>query len=125
MKTASFGSAPKSKSGDILVGKVTPKGETELSPEERLLRAIFGEKAGDVRDASLKAPPGMKGIIIDTKVFSRKERTEEAKKYEKANVARIQKMYNKLFHDIATHRNGRLGEILDGKTARNDSLHHR
>jgi len=104
-------------SGDILVGKVTPKGETELSPEERLLRAIFGEKAGDVRDASLKAPPGMKGIVIDTKVFSRKERTEEAKKYEKNNVARIRKHYNKLFHDIATHRNSRLGEILDGKTA--------
>ena len=104
-------------SGDILVGKVTPKGETELSPEERLLRAIFGEKAGDVRDASLKAPPGMKGIIIDSKVFSRKERTEEAKKYEKNQVSRIRKAYNKLFHDIAAHRNLRLGEILDGKTA--------
>jgi DNA-directed RNA polymerase subunit beta len=104
-------------SGDILVGKVTPKGETELSPEERLLRAIFGEKAGDVRDASLKAPPGMKGIVIDTKVFSRKERTEESKKYEKNQVARIRKTYNKLFHDIASHRNGRLGDILDGKTA--------
>lgn len=104
-------------SGDILVGKVTPKGETELSPEERLLRAIFGEKAGDVRDASLKAPPGMKGIVIDTKVFSRKERTEDAKKYEKNHISRIRKSYNKLFHDIATHRNQRLGEILDGKTA--------
>jgi DNA-directed RNA polymerase subunit beta len=104
-------------SGDILVGKVTPKGETELSPEERLLRAIFGEKAGDVRDASLKAPPGMKGIIIDTKVFSRKERTEEAKKYEKNQVSRTRKVYNKLFHDIAAHRNTRLGEILGGKTA--------
>jgi len=104
-------------SGDILVGKVTPKGETELSPEERLLRAIFGEKAGDVRDASLKAPPGMKGIVIDTKVFSRKERTEEAKKYEKNHIARIKKNYNKLFQDIAGHRNRRLGEILDGKSS--------
>ncbi len=104
-------------SGDILVGKVTPKGETELSPEERLLRAIFGEKAGDVRDASLKAPPGMKGIVVDTKVFSRKERNEEAKKFEKNQVARIKKTYNKLFQDVATHRNSRLGEILDGKTA--------
>ena len=103
--------------GDILVGKVTPKGETELSPEERLLRAIFGEKAGDVRDASLKAPPGMKGTVIDTKVFSRKERSEESKKYEKTSVARIKKIYNKLFQDIARHRNERLGEILDGKTA--------
>ena len=66
--------------GDILVGKVTPKGETELSPEERLLRAIFGEKAGDVRDASLKAPPGMDGVVMDRKVFSRKERDEKQKK---------------------------------------------
>ncbi|MEZ5358943.1 MAG: DNA-directed RNA polymerase subunit beta [Candidatus Zixiibacteriota bacterium] len=104
-------------SGDILVGKVTPKGETELSPEERLLRAIFGEKAGDVRDASLKAPPGMRGVIVDTKVFSRKERTEEAKKFEKQHVANIKKEYNKLFQDIANYRNRRLGEILDGKTA--------
>ncbi|MCK5127745.1 MAG: DNA-directed RNA polymerase subunit beta [candidate division Zixibacteria bacterium] len=104
-------------SGDILVGKVTPKGETELSPEERLLRAIFGEKAGDVRDASMKAPPGMRGIIIDTKVFSRKERTEEAKKYEKSHVANIKRDYNKLFLDIAAYRNKRLGEILNGKTA--------
>ncbi|MCP4570106.1 MAG: DNA-directed RNA polymerase subunit beta [FCB group bacterium] len=103
--------------GDILVGKVTPKGETELSPEERLLRAIFGEKAGDVRDASLKAPPGMRGIVIDTKVFSRKERSEETKKYEKQLVARIRGQYNKLFQDIAAHRNNRLGEILDGKAA--------
>jgi DNA-directed RNA polymerase subunit beta len=103
--------------GDILVGKVTPKGETELSPEERLLRAIFGEKAGDVRDASLKAPPGMKGIVIDAKVFSRKERSEEAKKYEKQNVGKIKKHYNKLLQDITSHRNTRLGEILDGKTS--------
>jgi DNA-directed RNA polymerase subunit beta len=104
-------------SGDILVGKVTPKGETELSPEERLLRAIFGEKAGDVRDASLKAPPGMKGIVISTKVFSRKERTEEAKKWEKSTVAKTRKDYNKLLNDIAEHRNKRLGEILDGQIA--------
>ena len=61
---------PRARPGDILVGKVTPKGETELSPEERLLRAIFGEKAGDVKDASLKAPPGMDGIVVDVEVFS-------------------------------------------------------
>ena len=58
--------------GDILVGKVTPKGETQLSPEEKLLRAIFGEKAGDVRDTSLRVPHGIEGIVIDAKVFSRK-----------------------------------------------------
>ena len=72
--------------GDILVGKVTPKGETELSPEERLLRAIFGEKAGDVRDASLKAPPGMEGVVIGRKVFSRKNRGEGSKKEEKDSI---------------------------------------
>ena len=60
------------KPGDILVGKVTPKGETQLTPEEKLLRAIFGEKAGDVKDASLYCPPGIEGIVVDAKVFSRK-----------------------------------------------------
>jgi len=103
--------------GDILVGKVTPKGETELSPEERLLRAIFGEKAGDVKDASLKAPPGMKGIVIDTKVFSRKERTEEAKRIEKNEVAQIKRRYGKIKQNIITHRNERLAAILDGETS--------
>jgi len=103
--------------GDILVGKVTPKGETELSPEERLLRAIFGEKAGDVKDASLKAPPGMKGIVINTYVFTRKERTEEAKKIEKSQVAQIKKVYNKKINDIKKLRNEKLGQLLDGKTS--------
>ena len=60
------------KAGDILVGKITPKGETELSPEEKLLTAIFGEKAKDVKDSSLKVPPGMEGTVIDVKVFSRR-----------------------------------------------------
>jgi DNA-directed RNA polymerase subunit beta len=100
--------------GDILVGKVTPKGETELSPEERLLRAIFGEKAGDVKDASLKAPPGMKGIVIDTKVFSRKERTEEAKKQEKTEINQIKRHFGKIKQAIMAHRNKRIGELLDG-----------
>jgi len=103
--------------GDILVGKVTPKGETELSPEERLLRAIFGEKAGDVKDASLKAPPGMKGIVIDSKVFSRKERTEEAKKSEKNEVAQIKRRFGKIRLGIVDHRNNRLAEVLDGQAS--------
>jgi DNA-directed RNA polymerase subunit beta len=103
--------------GDILVGKVTPKGETELSPEERLLRAIFGEKAGDVRDASLKAPPGMKGIIIKTRVFSRKERTEVAKKQEKTDIATVRKTFNKKIHAIRQLRNERLGELLEGQSS--------
>jgi len=71
---------------DIIVGKVTPKGETDPTPEEKLLKAIFGEKAGDVKDASLKAPPGMQGIVIDTKLFSRKIKSSTAKKEEKKNI---------------------------------------
>lgn len=62
------------KPGDILVGKITPKSETELAPEERLLRAIFGEKAADVKDASLTVPPGTEGVVMDVKVFSRRDR---------------------------------------------------
>jgi DNA-directed RNA polymerase subunit beta len=103
--------------GDILVGKVTPKGETELSPEERLLRAIFGEKAGDVKDASLKATPGLKGVVIDTKVFARKERTEEAKKAEKNEIAQLRRRHTKLKQDIVNFRNRRIGELLDGLTS--------
>jgi DNA-directed RNA polymerase subunit beta len=103
--------------GDIMVGKVTPKGETELSPEERLLRAIFGEKAGDVRDASLKAPPGMHGIVIKTQSFSRKERTEEAKKLEKTEIADIKHAYNKKIQDICELRGQRMAEVLDDKAS--------
>ena len=76
--------------GDILVGKVTPKGETELSSEEKLLRAIFGEKAGDVRDASLKVPPGAGGIVIDIKTFSRKERGQKSDRDDKSRIAQAE-----------------------------------
>jgi DNA-directed RNA polymerase subunit beta len=104
--------------GDILVGKVTPKGETELSPEERLLRAIFGEKAGDVRDASLKAPPGMKGIVIDSKVFSRKERSDESKKQEKNEVSRLKRAHQKQMDSLKGTRDQKLRELLNGETAK-------
>ncbi len=67
------------KEGDILIGKITPKGESDPTPEEKLLRAIFGDKAGDVKDASKKAPPSMKGVVIDTKFFSRPTKEERAK----------------------------------------------
>ena len=79
------------KPGDILVGKVTPKGETQLSPEEKLLRAIFGEKAEDVKDTSLRVPPGIEGVVIDAKVFSRKgaEKDERSKSIEDKEVARL------------------------------------
>ena len=81
------------KSGDILVGKITPKGETQLSPEEKLLRAIFGEKAGDVRDTSLRVPPGVAGTVIGAQVFSRRgvEKDERARAIEEAEVERLRK----------------------------------
>ncbi|MDX1764385.1 MAG: DNA-directed RNA polymerase subunit beta, partial [bacterium] len=84
------------KHGDILVGKVTPKGETQLTPEEKLLRAIFGEKAGDVRDASLKVPPGIEGTVVDVKVFVRRgaEKDERTLKIEDDEVQKIQKDYD-------------------------------
>ena len=78
------------KAGDIIVGKITPKGETDPTPEEKLLRAIFGDKAGDVKDASLKAPPGMKGIVIDTNLFSRRKLDPATKKREHQELARIE-----------------------------------
>jgi DNA-directed RNA polymerase subunit beta len=98
--------------GDILVGKVTPKGETELSPEERLLRAIFGEKAGDVRDSSLKAPPGLKGVVIDTRVYFRKERDKRSKKKDTKRIEELKKESEKEKHEIKTVRDTRLAEIL-------------
>ncbi len=106
------------KAGDILVGKVTPKGETELSPEERLLRAIFGEKAGDVKDASLKAPPGMDGIVIDVKVFSRQERTDRSKKFEKQSVERLRRKKNTMQKQVKEIRNNRLRRLMGNQTAR-------
>ena len=103
--------------GDILVGKVTPKGETELSPEERLLRAIFGEKAGDVKDASLKAPPGMKGVVIGTYVFSRKQRTDAAKRRERTEITGLKRRFGKEIDGIRKLRDQRLAELLDGQSA--------
>ena len=104
-------------SGDILVGKVTPKGETELSPEERLLRAIFGEKALDVRDSSLKAPPGMKGIVIETRVFSRKEKDKKSKKADKDRIEKIKSEIGLKIQEIREARDRKLGELLEGQVS--------
>jgi len=103
------------KAGDILVGKVTPKGETDLTPEERLLRAIFGEKAGDVRDASLKAPPGMDGVVIDTKVFSRREKDESTKKQEKRKIDRLRRNAKKEKDRILETRSAEVAKTLVGE----------
>jgi len=104
------------KAGDILVGKVTPKGETELTPEERLLKAIFGEKAGDVRDASLKAPPGMDGIVVDIKIFSRKERDDRAKSHEKKKIQELEDARAQEIEHVKEKRRERLAMLMVGQT---------
>ncbi len=103
--------------GDILVGKVTPKGETQLTPEEKLLRAIFGEKAGDVRDASLTCPPGIEGIVVDVKIFSRKgaEKDERARAIEAAQVTRLEKNLNDEIRILNDERLKRLCALLEGE----------
>ncbi|MDD5594629.1 MAG: DNA-directed RNA polymerase subunit beta [Candidatus Omnitrophica bacterium] len=101
--------------GDILVGKVTPKTESELSPEERLLRAIFGEKAGDVRDTSLTVPPGVEGVVVDVHVFARKDRgrkTKEEKSKELAKVREIRAYYKQEIEFVMTERTNRLASLL-------------
>ena len=110
--------------GDVLVGKVTPKGETQLSPEEKLLRAIFGEKAGEVRDASLVTPPGIEGTIVDVKIFSRKgvPKDERAKSIEHEQVEKMEKDLNDEIRIIKEERNKRLVEILTGETLPEDVL---
>ena len=105
------------KPGDILVGKVTPKGETTLTPEEKLLRAIFGEKAGDVRDASLYTPPGIEGTVVDVKIFCRKggEKDERHKAIEAAQESRLEKNLSDEIRILTDERLKRLSEILSGR----------
>jgi DNA-directed RNA polymerase subunit beta len=105
------------KPGDILVGKVTPKGETQLTPEEKLLRAIFGEKAGDVKDASLYCPPGIEGTIVDCKIFSRKgqEKDERSKAIEETQIQRLQRNLQDEIRILTDERAKRLGGLLEGK----------
>ena len=105
------------KPGDILVGKVTPKGETQLTPEEKLLRAIFGEKAGDVKDASLYCPPGIEGTIVDCKIFSRKgqEKDERSKSIEESQIGRLQRNLVDEIRILTDERAKRLGNLLGGK----------
>ncbi len=105
------------KSGDILVGKITPKTETQLSPEEKLLRAIFGEKAGDVKDSSLRVPPGVQGVVIDAKVFSRRgaDRDKRSDKIEEEEIDRLkQDCTDKcaIIEDVAKER---IGSLLIGR----------
>ncbi len=107
----------KVKPGDILVGKVTPKGETQLTPEEKLLRAIFGEKAGDVKDASLYCPPGIEGVVVDAKVFSRKgaDLDERSKSILESQVDKLHRNLDDEKRILADERAKRLAMLLDGK----------
>ncbi|SDE72466.1 DNA-directed RNA polymerase subunit beta [Terriglobus roseus] len=107
---------------DILVGKVTPKGETQLTPEEKLLRAIFGEKAGDVRDASLTCPPGIEGTVVDVRIFSRKgqEKDERAKLIEQEQIERLEKNLADEIRILTDERLKRLEAILGGKEVQAD-----
>ncbi len=106
------------RSGDILAGKITPKSETELTPEERLLRAIFGEKAADVRDSSLMVPAGTEGIVMDSKMFSRKDKvyaTEEEKAEEKERIEELTREYNEKLDKLNADFNEKLSALLLGE----------
>ncbi len=110
------------KPGDILVGKVTPKGETTLTPEEKLLRAIFGEKAGDVRDASLYCPPGIEGTIVDVKIFTRKggEKDERHKSIEATQIFKLEKNLADEIRILTDERLKRLSDLLGSKVLQAD-----
>ena len=118
--------------GDIIVGKITPKGETDPTPEEKLLRAIFGDKAGDVKDASLKAKPGMKGVVIDTMLFSRRKTDPVTKKAEEKRLEEIEKalgreiealqnsFYERFFTLVQGRKVGGAIELRDGSVIVSD-----
>jgi len=112
------------KPGDILVGKVTPKGETQLTPEEKLLRAIFGEKAGDVKDTSLQVPPGVEGIIVDVKIFSRKgmDKDERSKSIESDDVLKLQRDHQDERRILDEDKHKKIRKLLLGKVVGRDLM---
>jgi DNA-directed RNA polymerase subunit beta len=103
--------------GDILIGKITPKGESDPSPEEKLLRAIFGDKAGDVKDASLKAGPSLYGVVIDKKLFSRTMKERKSRPATKQILEKIDDTYNKDIADLKANLIEKLFELVNGKTS--------
>ena len=105
------------KEGDILIGKITPKGESDPTPEEKLLRAIFGDKAGDVKDASLKVPPSVHGVVIDKKLFSRVIRDRKSRAKDKELLARPEEEYNLEMEDLKDKLVDRLLILLSGKVS--------
>ena len=112
------------KPGDILVGKVTPKGETQLTPEEKLLRAIFGEKAGDVKDTSLTVPPGVEGIVVDVKIFSRKgmDKDERSKSIESEDHMKLQRDHQEELRIIEDEKTKKVRKLLLGKVVGRDLM---
>ena len=105
------------KEGDILIGKITPKGETEPSPEEKLLRAIFGDKAGDVKDASLKASPGAQGVVIEKKLFSKIKKDKTTRASDKAKLQKMEDDHNKDLARLKDELVKKLFNIVNGKTS--------
>jgi len=105
------------KEGDILIGKITPKGESDPTPEEKLLRAIFGDKAGDVKDASKKAPPSLKGVVIDTKLFSRPKKDKDQRDKSKAELKLVMKQYGKDLLEVRKIMIEKTVALLAGKTS--------
>jgi len=105
------------KPGDILIGKITPKGESDPTPEEKLLRAIFGEKAGDVKDASLKASPSLSGIVIDKKLFSRVMKDRKSKTSDKPALNKIDQEFNRAAEDLKGRLVDKLFSLINGKTS--------
>jgi len=105
------------KPGDILIGKITPKGESDPTPEEKLLRAIFGDKAGDVKDASLKASPSLNGVVIDKKLFSRSIKDKRRRAQDKEDIALLEEQYDVKFEELRKIVVEKLFQIVSGKTA--------
>jgi len=105
------------KPGDILIGKITPKGESDPTPEEKLLRAIFGDKAGDVKDASLKASPSLNGVVIDKKLFERAIKDKRKRAQDKEDIARLEVEYDAKFDDLKAVLVEKLFNLIGGKTA--------
>ena len=105
------------KPGDILIGKITPKGESDPTPEEKLLRAIFGDKAGDVKDASLKASPSLNGVVINKKLFARAIKDKRKRAQDKEDIVKLEDAYDNRFDDLKTVLVEKLFAIVNGKTA--------
>ncbi|PHS02712.1 MAG: DNA-directed RNA polymerase subunit beta [Leeuwenhoekiella sp.] len=105
------------KPGDILIGKITPKGESDPTPEEKLLRAIFGDKAGDVKDASLKASPSLRGVVIDKKLFARAIKDKRKRAKDKEDISALEAEYDQKFDELKAILVDKLFQLVNGKTA--------